>query len=157
MSIENAVAAAEGIRDLLVREIERAAVERKQVRELDALAMLDWAQARDRFHGEAESLQRELADALTAARDTFGLAEVRLETLAEHAPDEAGRLDACLEEIRALSAELAEQDRLNRMVLERTAEMVQAYTSALRPGTVSYDRHGKVVSPAAARTTRISL
>lgn len=157
MSIENAIAAAEGIRDLLVAEIERADTERQQVRELDALAMLDWAQARDRFHGEAASLQRELAEALTAARDTFGLEEVHLETLAEHDEAGASRLGTVLEAIRGLAADLAEQDRLNRMVLERTAEIVQSYTAALRPGTLSYDRQGKVVATSATRTTRITL
>lgn len=157
MSIESAIAAAEGIRDLLVAEIERAATERQQVRELDAQAMLDWAQARDRFHGEAEGLQRELAEALTVARDTFGLSEVHLDTLATHDPEGTARLADVLEGIRGLAEELAEQDRLNRMVLERTAEIVQSYVSALRPGTLSYDRQGKVVSNSATRTTRISL
>lgn len=157
MGLEDAIAAAEGLRDLLAQEIARAEAERRHVRELDSDALFGWAAERERFHEAALRCQQALAEALARAGDAFGLAEVSLERLAAIEPRGAERLASRLDEVRNLAAGLAEQDRINRMVVERALDCVRGYVTALAPKTVAYDRRGQALAAAPVTTRHRSL
>ena len=157
MSIEDAISAAEGLRDLLAQELARAEVERRHVRSLDASGLFGWATAREHFHAQIASHQDQLAQALRAAGARYRLPEVTIDRLAEVEPRLADRLAVRLEEIRSQAARLAEADVVNREIVARTLDCVRAYNDTLAPRTIAYDRRGSALAPSAGSTRRRSL
>ena len=153
MGIEDAIAAVEGLRDLLAQELARADAWQRAVRGLDAQALFAWVSSREAFHAEALALQKRCAESLEAYASRLGLAEVSVDAIATVDPRGAERLADRLGEVRELAAKLAEHDRTGQHVTERALACVRAYTSTLSPQPAAYDRRGQAV-PASPASTR---
>lgn len=142
MVLDEAVRAAEQLRDALTAEIEEARGERNLFRTLDAPALLARAAARSEFNGRVARLEGALREALAAAAHCLGVTEPTLAAFASREPQGASALSRALGEIRALGSALAELDRLNQFLARRALRVVQGYVDAIAPAPSAYDRRG---------------
>jgi hypothetical protein len=142
MSLEQAVASAEVLRDLLEREVEGARRESRLLRRLDASGLLDRAARRSGFLVEAQQAGNTVANELRRAAASLNLRGITLEFLRTRAPAPGPALADLLAEVRTLSGTLSELDRLNRALATRALACVRGHVAALSPAPSAYDRRG---------------
>ena len=142
MTLEPAIDIAQQLKQALRKALEEARSEQLVLRSLDSKALLRRAATRDAFNAYAAHLSERLGKALETVGQSLGLREVRLQTLAEAAPEPTARFGAELSEIRALAAALHRQDKVNRHLAERALRCLQAYTRTVRPSAQAYTRGG---------------
>jgi len=142
MDLEQAVATAGQLRDLLEGEVEGARAERHLLRSLDASGLFARAAQRGAFLCEVARLERELAVALARAADALGLEQVTLERLRLRSPRLGQALSKILSEVRALAGALQEIDQLNLQLAGRALACVRGYVDAVQPTARAYDRRG---------------
>ncbi|SRR6266568_2762840 len=143
MDLEQAVATAGQLRDLLAGEVESARAERHLLRSLDASGLFARAAQRGAFLCEVARLERELAAALARAADALGLEQVTLERIRLRSPRLGLALSNNLSEVRALAGALQEIDQLNLQLAGRALACVRGYVDAVQPIPRAYDRRGK--------------
>lgn len=149
--LEDAIGAAQDLKEELAGEVARAREERQLIRRLDAGGLFARAGARASFNGRVARLERDLSAALSRPALALGLEEVTLERLSQKDPGGAGRLARALAEIRALAGALSELDQLNRMLAGRALSCVRGYVDAITPPAAAYDRRGlRASAPALA-------
>lgn len=156
MSLEQAVASARALRDLLEREVDGARAESRMLRRLDASGLLDRAARRSGFLAEAQQAGNSVAAELRRAATTLNLRGITLECLRTRAPAPGPALAELLAEVRALSGTLAELDRLNRTLATRALACVRGHVQALSPAPTAYDRRGGRSFGAAANLSSVS-
>jgi hypothetical protein len=142
MVLDEAVRAAQELRDALAAQVEEARGERTLFRTLDAPALLARAMARSEFNSRVGRLEGALRTALTSAAERLGVAEVTVAAFASREPRGALALSRALGEIRSLASALAELDRLNQFLARRALRVVQGYVDAIAPAPSAYDRRG---------------
>jgi len=142
MFLDEAVRAAETLRDAVAGEVEAARGERALFRTLAAGAIFARASARAAFNGEVARLEGELAGAVARAAAALGVEEVTLEGLAAREPAGAAALSRALGEIRALAGALSELDELNLVLARRALACVRGYCETVAPTPSAYDRRG---------------
>ncbi len=148
--LEEAVAAAVELRDVLAEEIEQAREERQLFRRMEARRLFERATSRATFSAEVARLERAMALALSHVAQRLGLAEISLADLAQRAPAEAAPFSRTLGDIRALVSALRELDQLNLFLAGRALTCVRGYVNALSPAPAAYDRRGTRATAAAA-------
>ena len=124
MTLPQAIAIADELRDVLLLEIEQARTERELLRSFDAAKIHGRLQEREAFLSRAKQLEQQLIDA------TDGHAQVSLQ------------LDQRIQNLRSLAGTLSELTALNHQLARRAAECARAYVHALAPRAASYDRRG---------------
>lgn len=142
MVLDEAVRAAEELRDALAAQVEEARGERALFRTLDAPALLSRAAARSEFNGKLNRLEGALRQSLAAAAERLGLSSTGVAAFASREPAGASTLSRALGEIRSLASALAELDRLNQFLARRALRVVQGYVNAIAPSPSAYDRRG---------------
>ena len=140
--LQDTVAAALRLRDLLAAEVERARAERQLLRTLDAKALFERAAQRGAFLSDVARLEREMAAALGGAAGALGLREITVASLRLRAPSEGEALARALGEVRALAGALHELDALNLALANRALACVRGYVNAVTPAPTAYDRRG---------------
>jgi hypothetical protein len=151
MDLEQALATAGQLRDLLAGEVESARAERHLLRSLDATGLFARAAQRGAFLCEVARLERGLATALARAADALGLEQVTLERLRLRSPKQGLALSNILSDVRALAGALQEIDRLNLQLAGRALACVRGYVDAVQPTPRAYDRRGtRAASPSIA-------
>ena len=151
MDLEQALATAGQLRDLLGIEVESARAERHLLRSLDAPGLFARAAQRGEFLCEVARLERGIATALARAAHALGLEQVTLERLRLRSPREGQALASVLSDVRALAGALQEIDRLNLQLAGRALACVRGYVDAVQPTPRAYDRRGaRPTSPSKA-------
>jgi len=142
MDLEQALATAGQLRDLLAVEVESARAERLLLKSLDAPGLFARAAQRGDFLCQVARLERELATALARAADALGLEQVTLERFRLRSPRQGQALSNILSDVRALAGALQEIDRLNLQLAGRALACVRGYVDAVQPTPRAYDRRG---------------
>ncbi|HWV37330.1 MAG TPA: hypothetical protein VN033_02520 [Vulgatibacter sp.] len=155
MDLNGALVAADELAALLEREIWSAIEHRRHLQSFHAERLFSWARARAQFQADAEGCQERLFSALSAVARSRGLETLSLDELAAVAPEDAERLSSQLTRLRALAADLAWHDQLNRSLGERTREIARSYLEALAPRAAAYDRQGRAAPLPSSSRNRI--
>lgn len=142
MVLDEAVRAAEELRDALAAQVEEARGERALFRTLDAPALLARAAARSEFNGKVIRLEGVLREAMASAAERLGLADSTVAAFASREPRGAAAFSRAIGEVRSLASAMAELDRLNQFLARRALRVVQGYVNAIAPSPSAYDRRG---------------
>jgi hypothetical protein len=130
------------VRVALETELMQARGQRLLVRDLDIQGLFERARQRGVFNVQLAQLESDLAQALRAAGQRLGLAQVELASLRRVAPEDTVQLEHHMAEVRVLAEALREVDAINRKLSDRALGRVRRVLGAMAPQTVAYDRRG---------------
>lgn len=116
--------------------------ERVQLRSLNAEKLFALAEQQAAFHARVRPLEQTLLEALHEVAQEHGLEEVTFASLQSLGAPEALALVATLTALRTQSGALSREQLLNRALIERSLQMLRAYTQAVSPKVTAYGRRG---------------